>query len=556
MTDGEEPLQDLLRKVADRVDDVVSAEERVRALLDAVLAIGGDLDLRATFQRVVEAAAALVNARYAALGVIDRTGEGLALFVTHGISDELREYIGPEPHGRGILGRLIRDPKPLRLTDLQKHPDAVGFPEGHPEMRSFLGVPVKVGNRVFGNLYLTEKVGGDFTAEDETSIVALAAAAGVAVENARLFEQTERGRRSFAATAEILRSLLSHVDQKATLDLVAARAHQVSDADLAFLLLEDAAQRLRVVAVSGEAEDMLDTVVPREGPIIDVVAHGATVRLAEGLQIEGAAGMSSSLLVPFAGPAGAAGALVVAIRDSRGVVWPEDEDVDAMRGFADQAALALERAQSRQDREDLAVLSDRDRIARDLHDLVIQRLFATGLSLQGVSRRVDQDDVRERIRLAVEDLDTTIKEIRGAIFELSKPAGVGDLRSQLREVVQAAGSSSGLMPHLELIGPVESAVPEEVRPHLVAVLVEALSNAVRHAGASEVNATVEVGDGRVSLEVADDGRGFSATGHESGVRNMRSRALSVSGGCVIDSVDGEGTTVRWWAPLGDSAASG
>jgi signal transduction histidine kinase len=294
---------------------------------------------------------------------------------------------------------------------------------------------------------------------------------------------------------------------------------------------------------------MVDSIVSRQGPIVDVVEHGATVRLGEGLQVEGAQGMTSSLLVPFAGPAGAAGALVVAVAETRGIVWPADEDVEAMRGFADQAALALERAQSRQDRADLAVLADRDRIARDLHDLVIQRLFATGLSLQGVSRRVDQDDVRDRLRNAVDELDVTIREIRGAIFELSHPERDDDLRTQLRDVVAAARGSSGLAPRLELVGPVESAVPDTVRPHLVAVLVEALSNAVRHAGATQVDARVDVTDGRVSLEVADDGTGFTPTGRESGLRNMRSRAAAVGGGCVVDSTRETGTTVRWWAPL-------
>jgi signal transduction histidine kinase len=195
------------------------------------------------------------------------------------------------------------------------------------------------------------------------------------------------------------------------------------------------------------------------------------------------------------------------------------------------------------------VLADRDRIARDLHDLVIQRLFATGLSLQGVSRRVDQEDVRDRLRDAVDELDVTIREIRGAIFELSHPENADDLRAQLRDVVAAARGSSGLAPRLELVGPVESAVPDSVRPHLVAVLVEALSNAVRHAGATRVNARVDVTDGRVSLEVADDGRGFTPTGRESGLRNMRSRAAAVGGGCVVDSTEETGTTVRWWAPL-------
>ena len=551
----EESLPDLLRRVADRVDEVVGAEERVRTLLDAVLSLGGELDLQATFERLVEAAARLAGARYAALGVVDRTGVGLSHFVTFGITAEERAAIGHEPRGQGILGRLIRDPRPLRLADLHDHPESVGFPPHHPPMTSFLGVPVLTGDRVLGNLYLTEKHGGGvFTAEDEASVVALAAAAGVAVENARLYEQTERGRRSSAATAEILRSLLSRVDQEATLALLASRAREVSGADLAFLLLEDAEDRLIVVAASGAAEEMLHSEVPREGALVDVVERGATLRQAEGIEISSVSDMSASLLVPFTGPSGAAGALVVAVRATRGAVWPADEDVEAMRGFADQAALALERAQARQDRAALDVLADRDRIARDLHDLVIQRLFATGLSLQGLARRVDPK-MREQLEAAVAELDATIKDIRGAIFELHHGPDLQDLRGQLREVVRAASQSSELEPRLEIDGPVESAVPDEARPHLVAVLVEALSNAVRHAGATSITAHVAIVGDRVELTVADDGRGFVRSGPHSGLRNMRSRAESLGGGCVVDSVAGEGTTVRWWAPIAPPEAA-
>jgi signal transduction histidine kinase len=546
---AEESLPALLRRVADRVHDVVGAEERVRTLLDAVLSLGGQLDLQATIERIVEAAARLADARYAALGVIDRSGAGLSHFVTYGVTPEERAAIGPEPRGHGILGLLIRDPRPLRLADLRQHPQSVGFPAHHPVMTTFLGVPVRAGDRIFGNLYLSEKRGGGpFTADDEDSVVALAAAAGVAVENARLFEQTERGRRSFAATAEILRSLLSHVDEEATLALVASRAKEVSGADLAFLLLEDDERRLIVVAASGVGEEMLHTEVPREGALVDVVDRGATVRLAEGIKISSAADMSASLLVPFTGPSGAAGALVVATRTTRGALWPADEDVDAMRGFADQAALALERAQARQDRARLDVLADRDRIARDLHDLVIQRLFATGLLLEGLGRRVDPE-LRRRLDAVVGELDETIKDIRAAIFELHHGPGAQNLRAQLLDVVRVASQSSGIKPRLTIDGPVDAAVPDEVRPHLVAVLVEAMSNAVRHADASEVTARIVIVEDRVELTVTDDGRGFTETGRESGLRNMRTRAEGLHGDCVIESVPGGGTTVRWWAPL-------
>jgi signal transduction histidine kinase len=220
-----------------------------------------------------------------------------------------------------------------------------------------------------------------------------------------------------------------------------------------------------------------------------------------------------------------------------------------MRGFAAQAALALDRAQAREDRAALAVFSDRDRIARDLHDLVIQRLFATGLSLQGTARLAARPDVEQRIRARVDDLDATIRDIRGAIFALGQESGSTDLRGQVREAVGAAATTLGRPPRLVMEGPLDSAVPDAMRPHLIAVLVESLSNAARHADATSVDVRVAVEQGMVVMEVTDDGRGFVATGRESGLANMRRRAEEVDGTCEIRSADGEGTTVRWSAPL-------
>ncbi|MGH3355945.1 MAG: GAF domain-containing protein, partial [Nocardioidaceae bacterium] len=384
MTDQDEPLADLLERVVGRVRDVVAAEERVRTLLDAVFAVAGDLDLHATLQRIVAASARLANARYVALGVLNREGDGLVDFITHGISDEQRALIGPLPRGHGILGLLISDARPIRLSDLAEHQSTYGFPEHHPPMRSFLGVPVRVRDRVFGNLYLTEKQGAaDFTEEDEQAIVALAAAAGVAVENARLFEQVRRRERWLAATAEIQQSLLGRVDRAEALGLVAARVRDIAGADMSVIVLEQDDGGLRIEAVDGSPEDLVGHDLPRGGALADVVDHGATVHLAEGIEVAGAEGISSAMLVPFTGPSGAGGAVLVGSSTPQGRRWLDEDDILALRGFAAQAALALDRAQAQEDRAELAVLADRDRIARDLHDLVIQRLFATGLSLQG-----------------------------------------------------------------------------------------------------------------------------------------------------------------------------
>ncbi len=557
MTQVEEPLESLLRRVLARVEVAVAAEARVRSLLDAVTAIAGNLDVRETLERIVAAAADLASARYVALGVIDQEGEGLSEFITYGIDEQDAARIGPLPAGHGILGLLISEPRPLRLHDLRQHPKSYGFPDNHPPMSSFLGVPVRVGNRVFGNLYLTDKHGdGDFTDEDELAVIALAAAAGVAVENARLFATVNRREQWLDATLQIQHAFLRRVDLDTALHLVTAKAQEVLGADVAVLVLEQDDGALKVHALAGEAE-LLATTLPREGALADVVEQGATVRLAEGLRIPGLDFVASALLVPFTGPGDRGGALLVGTKTARRGRWLAEDDVQALQGFAAQAAIAMDRAQAQQDRAALAVLADRDRIARDLHDVVIQRLFATGLMLQSTVRRAVQPEVVERLAGAVSELDMTIHDIRSTIFQLSGSNRTDDLRDQLHEVAADAHAALGVHPHLVLEGALDSLVSDEIRPDLVAVLVESLSNAARHASPSTIEVRVAIegrGDeARLMLEVRDDGRGCSAPARESGLRNMRHRALDHGGGFEFISSAGAGATVRWWVPLSDGA---
>ena len=545
--------------MGDRVRDLVAAEERVRALLDAVMAVAGELGLHATLQRIVTSAAQLANARYVALGVLNREGDALGDFVTYGLTVEERARIGPLPRGHGILGLLISDARPIRLSDLAQHTSASGFPPHHPPMRSFLGVPVRVRDQVFGNLYLTEKQGAaDFTAEDEQAIVALAAAAGVAIENARLFEEVALRERWLAATADIQRALLGRVDRAEALSLIAARARETTGADLALVVLEQGDGGLLVEALAtssvGAAGDLMGAALPRDGALGDVVDHGATVHLADGVNVSGVEGIATSMLVPFTGPAGEGGALLVGSETPQGDRWLEEPDVQALRGFAAQAAIALDRAQAQEDRSALAVLEDRDRIARDLHDLVIQRLFASGLTLQGLSRMVKDATVAERVGGIVKDLDQTIQEIRGTIFELGRGTEASqDLRAEIRQVCADAERLLPSRPTVTMRGPLDTAVPAEVRPHLVAFLVEALSNVARHAKSEHVDVVVAVegpvDTGRVTATVRDDGVGFATLERRSGLRNLRERAESVGGSFEIESTPGEGTVARWRAPL-------
>ena len=502
---------------------------RLSDLLTEVMLLGSDLDVDGVLERVVAAAARLTGATYAALGVLAPDGS-LASFFTVGLDPELEERIGARPRGLGVLGVLVTDPRPLRLESLSAHPRAVGFPPHHPPMSTFLGVPITIGSEVFGNLYLTDKP-TPFTDEDERVVESLAAAAGTAIHNARLYAESERRRRWVEASAEITMATLGRVHATDAVRLVVQKARELSDADVAALAVEDDDGNLVVTVVEGGGRDHDGL---REGDAL------------------GSGGAPSTplpvLSVPFTAPAGAEGRLVL------GWSSPESRDTahvsaEAVRGFAAQAALALDRLQAQEDRASLAVLADRDRIARDLHDLVIQRLFATGLALQGAARMASRPEVAERVEAAIDDLDVTIRDIRATIFSLHRRPGSDDLRGQLLDLVAEAGAKLGIVPALAMEGPVDSAVPDAVRPHLVAVLSEALANAARHAAAARVNVHVTVRDGEVLVSVQDDGQGLPETVQESGLRNLRQRAREVGGSLELRAAEGGGTRLVWRAPL-------
>ena len=363
----------------------------LRKLVDAVISLSADLELATVLQRIIDAAMDLVDARFGALGVLDEAKESLAEFVTSGIDPQTHRLIGDLPKGHGILGLLIAEPKPLRLPDLREHPDSFGFPPHHPPMRSFLGVPIRVRQEVFGNLYLTDKRSGDaFTDIDEELTVALAGAAGVAIENARLH-----------------------------------------------------------------------------------------TRIGE-----------------------------------------------------------------------LVLLEDRERIAKDLHDTVIQRLFATGLSLQGTARLAARPDVRARIEDAVEDLDVTVKHIRTVIFGLETTSTRGDgLRHKTMTLTREASGALGYLPEVTFDGPIDTVVPDDLAREVLATMREALSNVARHAGATHVEVFLAVAGSEIVLRITDNGRGLperSTTGL--GLRNMASRAQALGGRFEARPGAVGGTVVEWAVP--------
>ncbi|MBG6096969.1 sensor histidine kinase [Nocardioides luteus] len=559
------PLDELLTEVLDRVTDARDEQVRWRLLLDAIVTMGAGLSIDDLLDRIVEVAQALAGAKYAALGVLASGGERrLRLFITRGLTAEQQLRIGDLPTGHGLLGLLIDHPEPVRLQDINEHPVSYGFPEHHPPMRSFLGVPVRIGEKVFGNLYLTEKGDGqDFTEQDERIVVALAAAAGVAIENALLAEEAARRGRWLDARAEITSALMGDIDRTSALQLVVDRAREVSGADVAWIVTGPAADRLRVEVVSGAD---VDIDVLKHAPLRGSVA-GQAIRDGVPMIVEDIAGAAEGgsaaavidlsdigpgVLVPLgrtdpSEEMNAVGALALAWRRAN-AEQAQDVDLAVADAFAGQVALAIRLAQNREERQRLAVYDDRDRIGRDLHDIVIQRLFVIGLRLQGGLNLADNPKLRGRLDQAVEDIDDTIRDLRRAVFELGAPDHSGDIQSQVTELVNRAAASLKFRPKLAFDGPIRLRTPPEVAKDVVAVLGEALSNTARHARASEVQVSLTAGDELV-LRVSDDGVGIPDDAVESGMANMRHRAEAHGGRCTVETAKPKGTVVEWSVPL-------
>ncbi|WP_091448734.1 sensor histidine kinase [Actinokineospora iranica] len=531
----------------------MDTRDSLQGLLDAVMAVGAGLELDSTLRRIVAAAVNLVDARYGALGVLGETG-GLARFVNVGIDEERRAVMGHLPEGRGLLGLLIEHPEPIRLADLTKHPASVGFPPNHPPMGSFLGVPVVIRDEVFGNLYLTEKRGGaEFTEDDEAVVRALASAASVAVENARLFERSRERERWLSAAAEVNERLLGGASQRESLDLIARRVLELTAADCVLILLAEGStgELLRVGAATGElGERLTDVEVSALGPLIGEATAAQKPLLVGDLGSEAVGGRVADLLGPcvVVPLAGTGGVLVVA-REKGAPPFPADR-APLLGSFAGQAAVALELAEKQRAQRLLDVLADRDRIAQDLHDHVIQRLYATGMSLQGTLRRIDDPEVRSRVHRSVEQLDQTVREIRTSIFDLQAVDDSTSLRRRMLDAVAEIGADHPVSPSVSMSGAVDTLVPAEIGEHALAVVREAVSNAVRHSGARVITVSVSAGDELV-VEVADDGVGVGEPARRSGLDNLARRAAQCQGSSEIGpGPDGVGTRVRWRVPLG------
>ncbi len=555
VSSGTPRVEDLLKDFVSRAGELHQSQERMAGLLEAVVAVAEDLSLDAVLERVVQSACRLLNARYGALGVIG-DDHALSHFITVGIDGELARQIGPLPTGHGVLGLLTSDPRPLRLHDLRKHPEAYGFPAHHPPMQSFLGVPVRVRETVFGNLYLTEKVGGgDFSEEDESLAVALAAAAGVAIENAKLYDDSRRRARWLEACMDVSGLMLGS-DRDYTsggLDPIAARALQESESQLALIVAPAGSGSGYIVAgaAGDRAKGFSGVTLALDSPeLLEVLAGGEPVMVEDAAGVLGGiddGGMGPLLAVALSTQGAHHGLLLLA--RSREALRYARTDIEMGAVFGSHVALALELARVHRLREELLVFTDRDRIARDLHDLVIQRLFAAGLSVQSLTRFTKDELATERIRNITGELDEAIRSLRDTIYSLKSSGGETELLSgRIRRVTRSSAKSMPFTPRLTLTGPVDAVTPDKA-DNVVAVVSEGLSNAIRHSGADAIGVSVAVIKGRVTVVITDNGSGFNDSQERNGLANLEDRARMLDGQCTITTAPDEGTSVEWSVPL-------
>jgi len=524
-----------------------------RRLLDAVVSVAGGLELESTLRRIVRAASELTNAPYAALGVLGDDGLHKA-FVHTGMDPDMIRRIGHLPRGHGVLGHITRVGRAVRVDDLTTHPASMGFPAAHPPMKSFLGVPVGIGERIVGNLYLADKQGG-FTAEDEDVVVALAAAAAVAVDNAGLYEDGRRRERWMAAAQEVSTAMLSGTEEDEALHLIAQRARQVADACASALVLPGWQGQWVMEIADGEGADaLIGTVMPSSGRAVSVVRSGEGLRVAElstepSLLLSALRAYGPALYAPLVAGDDHVGVLVLLRRVGEREFT--DADLATAQTFAGQAALALQLADGRRRSEEAELLQERARISRDLHDLVVQELFAMGMRLGRLREGVDAEIV-SHIDSSLESLDRVVRQIRATIRALRDADDTTGLTDRLHGEANRAHISLGFRPHLH-VPPTEvldGLVPPDVADDVVAVVREGLSNAARHARASQVDVEVDMDDEQVVVQVVDNGVGLSpGADRRSGLENMTERARR-HGGTSTTTVNAKGgTTLRWMARL-------
>lgn len=544
-----------LNELIEHAHTVLETQGRLRALLRADQSILNEPDLPMMLRRIVDAAVDLIGAQYGALGVIAPHG-GLEQFIYVGMSAEQAEAIGHLPEGHGLLGALIEDPRPVRLEHLADDPRSEGFPSGHPPMDSFLGVPVRVGDEVFGNLYLTNQESTAFTADDEELAISLASTAGMAINNARLYFHARKREEWIAATGDLVTAILSeNVDEP--LQLVSACLAELAHVATADVFLRPAHGRSKrkgwsllrptgdnsVERAAGLDSEALDAAASSSGPgLLPLQSddphqpYGAT------------ATAGRTITVPLPGRAGATA--VIVLKRPPEVAAFSTFDIDLIGIVCRQATLALQLAEERANRQRADLVDDRARIARDLHDLVIQQIYAAGLELQTVTGLVTSPDVLHRISRTIDTLDASISQIRNVVFALSTAPSEGTvpLRYRLFDLASELGSGLSRPPSVSFAGTVDIMVNGGLADDVVAVARESLTNIRRHSHARTASLSVSIVDDEVVVEVTDDGDGIGETKRRSGLSNLEQRAVRRGGRFSLKS-DGDGTHVYWAAPL-------
>lgn len=544
----------LLRQLVDQAQGVMAVQSRLRGLLQANQSIIGDLDLGTVLTRIVTAACELVDARYGALGVIAPDGSGLEQFVHVGIAEGVVQEIGHLPEGKGLLGLLIEEPRPIRLPDLKDHPRSVGFPDHHPPMRGFLGVPIRVRQEIFGNLYLTRPDQRPFSADDEELVQALAATAGVAIENARLFELAKRRQDWLASSTEVTRLLLSGTGD--SLQTIARTIHDLARADLvAVAQLSADGQTLEITTAEGtDAKSVVGANYPLAGSLSELVlaasqplqvrdASAPTEGNQRAFHLAELTSIGPAMVLPLGGQ-DVRGTLIVTRRPEESPF--ADDEMEMASTYATQASIAWELADARRDQQRVLLLEDRARIARDLHDHVIQQLFAAGIKIQATASHVGGLNA-ENLEHVVDNIDQAIRQIRTSIFQLS-PRQEG-LRSSVLDVIGEFRTTLGFSPHVAFDGPVDTVASPDLVQDVVAVVREALANIGKHARATYVDLAVSSGSEGIMLSIVDNGSGVGEASRRSGLANLGRRAEERGGSLMIsDGIDGKGTRLEWRVP--------
>ncbi len=552
----------LVSRMHEQLDELLAARDQMEQLLRVFLEVSAGLDLDATLHRIVVAAKELTCAPYGALALRDPDGN-LISFTHEGMDADIIERIGHLPVGKGLLSLSLLDTPGLRLDDLTVHPSAVGFPEHHPPMRAFLAVPISMRETVFGNLYLTHVDPARlFSDSDEVAARALAFAAAVAIDNAQAFERERTSAKWMDASREITTALLSSPEpHRNPLRLIAERARVLTDAEQAIVLVpaeadvpDEEVDTLVVSAAVGlHAAEVVGQRIPVQGSTSGAVFRSGEPLITEALRYPIEAftdvGQRPAIVMPLRAYDQVAGVIAIA-RGSDQAPFNETY-LDMMSDFATHAAIALVLASARDEARQLTILAERERIAHDLHDHVIQRLFAAGMDLQGTLARARSPEVADRLNRTLDDLQTIIEEIRTTIFQLKSPLGKsGDFRHRIQRVVADLTENREVVTTVRMHGPM-TAVGGELGDHAEAVTTEAVSNSLRHSGASRLTVEVSVADMFI-LDIIDNGCGIPAdNSRRSGLANMSHRAERLGGTCEITNPPEGGTRVHWIAPLID-----